>query len=272
MPTNLEPIASPLTNINQPGTNNGGVTPPPAPPPTSAADYYLQLIQSDPGYLQIKAALEASRVSAAAQRASDVQRALIDFGIVPEGFLSEDVSDLTRNLAQQSTSSGLSVAARLQKAHQDSVRNIQNNLAARGILQSGETGFQLGEQQLASAQAQHDATKQLLDYLAGVQAAFAQGEAERGQTAAEAAAEAMQRQMDLALATGADLPQFPGLPVQNGQPAPAPTTPAPTPVPPAGNTTPLPQPPVTGGTPNNNLAGTTSLYQNIDDLLRRGLR
>lgn len=52
-------------------------------------------------------------------------------------------------------------------------------MAARGILRSGETGYQLRENALANKQATYDAGRELLDYLSGAQAAVAQREQER---------------------------------------------------------------------------------------------
>lgn len=69
--------------------------------------------------------------------------------------------------------------ARLQKSLSDKNRVSRDQLAARGILDSGETGYQLGENALENKQATYDASREFLDFLSGAQAAVAQREQER---------------------------------------------------------------------------------------------
>ncbi len=156
---------------------------------------YAGLLQSMLGPLRSQAASMAA-ADAAALKAQQ-RRAVIQFGeaINPTG---NDVSLLgsgfdkainaeTLRLAKENTTSGLSVLARLNQAHSDAVLNIRNSLAARGILQSGETGYQMGREQTASLRSQYDARQQVLDYLAGIQSAFAQAEQQRQWALAQAA-------------------------------------------------------------------------------------
>lgn len=152
------------------------------------------------------AGLRREAAAATAARRADMgasaQRAIIQFGEVPEG-IDKQVSDLlssdTRGLAQKNTSANLSTVARLNEAHNDAIAGIKNALAARGILSSGELGNQNEREQTAYVRSQFDARNQLLDYLAGLQSAF--NEAERAQSWALAQA---------AMSAAASIPVFPG--------------------------------------------------------------
>lgn len=152
---------------------------------------YKALIESDPWVLQNWDALKAQGVQSAAQRTAMRQRAITQYGAVPDfmkagadlGLLGQDIGqDITPEiaaLAQQNTEAGLSTTARLSKAHSDAVRQIQNYLGARGMARSGETGYQLENEDQNFAQGSYDSVQKLLDYLAGVQSAFTQGEQQR---------------------------------------------------------------------------------------------
>jgi hypothetical protein len=137
---------------------------------------------------QLKADFAAQKVSDLAGRDAGVRRGIIDFGEAPDfsqalgtlGFDPRQVIDpATLSLAEQNTTAGLSAKARIEKANKDTLRQIKNSLAARGLLRSGELGHQLGEQDLRHNQAQFDARRTLLDYLAGVQKAYADSERQR---------------------------------------------------------------------------------------------
>lgn len=177
----------------------GGVSSPMAPANTSfGPDLYAQL-ESDPLYVQDRANLAAQRVSDLASRTAARQRAIALFGEVPdfggfgglgEGFES-DINETTRGLAAQNTAAGLSTTARIEKAHAETLQRIKDQLAARGILSSGELPYQYDREGLAHRQVQFDSRQQLLDYLAGVQSAFVEAERQRQaalQNAAYAAA------------------------------------------------------------------------------------
>jgi len=173
----------------------------PAPPSGGGgfSDPYATAIKQNPALMALRAMYEAASVSDAAQRAQAIQKALIQFGEVPEGF-DLDVTPETSQLAGENTQAGLSSLARLAKWNTDQRRDIASGLAARGMLRSGEYGHQLGEQALGFKQQQYDSRQQLLDYLNGLQQAFLAAE--------------RQRQFDMAsklMAVGADLSQQPWL-------------------------------------------------------------
>lgn len=178
----------------------GGVSP--RPEPTRFTPDFDAILRNDPIFSQQRADLSAQGISDAAQRAAATQRALVQFGVVPDfeeaggnlglsdqqlSFLRQDVTPEVRELARESTEEGLSVTGRIREQNERNIRQIRNALAARGMLRSGELGFQLGEAQQAFKRAQFGARNELLDYLGGVQAAYVEAERMRQRQLAEAA-------------------------------------------------------------------------------------
>lgn len=159
---------SPLSSI----TIGGGA-------PTSQ-DYASQIL-SDPAFTQLRNSLSAQGIHDAASLRGAVQQALIQFGGVPN--LSQEVLSNTgldtSGTAALAANNPFSTLKRLQQSYQDQQDSAKNALAARGILSSGETGFQLGRLGQQQAGAQYDATNSLLggigslndQYVAGQQAA-----------------------------------------------------------------------------------------------------
>lgn len=143
---------------------------------------YATMIQNDPAFMALKNSLSAQGIASAAQLRGAVQQALINFGAVPEnlpsGVLSSTGLDtgLTSQLASQNP---FSVLAQLAQQYSTAQDTTKNQLAARGILSSGETGYQLGNLGQANAQQNYNVTNALLgnigsynaQYLAGQQAA-----------------------------------------------------------------------------------------------------
>jgi hypothetical protein len=105
-------------------------------------------------------------------------------------------------LAQQNTQAGTSLLARLMKAAQDARLQTVNQLAARGILSSGETGYQLGELALAQKQAEYDARTGVLSQLNELQAGNASAELARKLAEIDAAMAAYGRQSSNPANTG----------------------------------------------------------------------
>ena len=156
---------------------------------------WKSILANDPFQRQLEADLSAESASDSANRKVAIDKALAQFGMVPDflsqagslglnpdtlKFLQSDVDQSTRDLANKNTQEGLSIYARLQKQNQDNIRNIKRALAARGMAASGESGHQLGEEALRFKQDMTDNEQKLLDYITGVVSAFTQ--AERGRT------------------------------------------------------------------------------------------
>lgn len=135
-----------------------------------------------------------------------IQQALIQFGYVPDlatlakslGLSEADLSGVAgsdiQQLAKENTDAGLSTEARLNQANTDAIRQIKNELNRRGILNSGEAGFQLDRQNLGFRQAESDATQKLLGYLQQYQQGYAAAQAQRAQALAQAYSSAADRQ------------------------------------------------------------------------------
>lgn len=186
--------------------------------------------------LALQQYLAAQQAAEQAQLQQAIQNAIIRFGEAPEGYTHETLTPEILALAQQNTDAGLSLVARLNQQRDLGQRGILNDLAARGALQSGETGYQLGQLGLGYKQQQYDARQQLLDYLAGVQAAFAQNQTGREYQLGQGIRESQQTQAS-----------------QPWNWAPTPTSsPAATPPPPAPDLTDLDAGnPLTPAAPNN---------------------
>jgi len=138
---------------------------------------------------------------------AQAQRAFIDFGGVPNlgslGISTQtqpwlaQFTPATQKLAAANTQAGTSILARLQKQLADANRTTKNQMAARGILFSGETPYQLSENALQGKQATYDAGRQLLDYLSGAYSAVAQREQDRQFQLLQSKQDAAIRQQDL---------------------------------------------------------------------------
>jgi hypothetical protein len=192
---------------------------PAAPAPTSSGGSgggggggpvdFGSMIAGDPLLGQGRTDLAAESAADSANRAASVQRALIQYGLVPDfgasatslgldptslGYLQSDITPGTKTLAEKNTSEGLSIYARLQKVHKDQIRAIKNALAARGMAASGAMGYQLGEEALQYKQQLTDSEQQLLQYIMGAISAFTGAERGRQRTLAQYMMDAAQRQ------------------------------------------------------------------------------
>lgn len=149
-----------------PGANNNGPGGPGVGSGVAAGggnSLYSSAINS-PWYQQALAATRALDAAAAASRKSGVQQALIQFGLVPEGFNDQygDVDATTRSLAEANTTSGISMYARLKQALADAQRDSSRRLAAKGLRRSGTRGYQMRRNQLGYDQSYSDAVSKLL--------------------------------------------------------------------------------------------------------------
>jgi hypothetical protein len=166
-----------------------------------------KLISSDPGLLDVQGLLAAGGASDMASRNAAIQNAYVQFGgnvgdlsqIAKQlGMTEADVQNAlgpdAQRLAQENTSAGLSTQARLSQANQDAIQKIKAELNKRGLLNSGETGFELDRQNLGFRQAQSDATQKLLGYLQQYQQGYLSAQQGREGTLAQAYGDAANRQ------------------------------------------------------------------------------
>lgn len=125
-----------------------------------------------------------------------------------------------QKIAQENTDAGTSTTSRLDQANQNATRAILAGLNKRGLLNSGESGYQLDQQNLGYRQAQQDAYSKFLSYLQQYQQGYLTAQQQRAASLATSINSAADRQYNL------------------NQSPPAAAAPAP------------PAPPVGGATPN----------------------
>lgn len=155
----------------------GTVTPPPAPAATptssvpsggygggSSQSFYT----SDPGYL---AALMAQTTGDAQIRQllnTEIARAIVGYGdpslAKQAGF---DLGSQAAAEARQNYLAGNSTLAQLDKSHTLALQNIVNQLAGRGILFSGENGYQHGQEDQAYGNNVYNAQQAVLNAILG---------------------------------------------------------------------------------------------------------
>lgn len=186
---------------------------------------YKSLIANDANLLQTQKDLAAQGLTDLTGRNNAFNRAIVGFGAVPDfnqaqktlGLNLGDV--LGPDTAQLAQGNEFSTQANLGHAHIQAVQNIRKALASRGLLRSGETGYQLGEENRQYGQAQYDSTQKLLDYLAGAQQAYAEAEKQRTAQTTQAREAATTRQIGLNPATGSQEAKLDaGLSAQAGEP------------------------------------------------------
>lgn len=91
-----------------------------------------------------------------------------------------------QKLAQENTDAGLSTQARLDQANQKATQQIIANLNKRGLLHSGEAGYELNQQNLGYRQAQSDAYQKFLGYLQQYQQGYLAAQQANAQKLADA--------------------------------------------------------------------------------------
>ena len=194
------------------------------------SDQWMKLINADPIWQQLSSGLGANNASNDAQRSAELGQALASFGgpvdlnsIAKQlGLTTTDLQGLDsatiQQLAKEADQSGVSTSARLDAANTKALLNLKNNLNARGLLRSGEAGYQLGQQNQNYQNAEFDARQKLLStlqqYQQGYLAAKAQAAAQLAQGGNDAYGRVMQGYGGLTQAQG---PQAPA-------PAPPPAT------------------------------------------------
>jgi hypothetical protein len=169
---------------------------------------WAALINSDPLYQQGQMDLGAASAAAAAARQGGVRQAIIRSGLFGSQdalrqalarFGQQYAGDVDQATLDQAAGNENSVAAQLRQALGQRNLATEDTLAARGILRSGQTGYELGENKRQYDQANYDAMNQLLDYLGGLYGGFAEGENARNAQRAQYGQEASDRILALGL-------------------------------------------------------------------------
>jgi hypothetical protein len=122
--------------------------------------------ENDPNVIRAKAAADAARSNAKSQLRKLRRLAIIRMGdpsLAKAAGIDLSPEDLAA--AKANYASGNATMARLDQQNSQARQAIINQLAARGILFSGETGYQEGQQAQAYGNQVYDVRQQLLDYL-----------------------------------------------------------------------------------------------------------
>jgi hypothetical protein len=106
-----------------------------------------------------------------------------------QGALGPDV----QKLAQENTDAGLSTTSRLDDANKKATASIVANLNKKGILHSGQAGYELDQQNTGYRQAQSDAYDKFLSYLQQYQQGYLSAQNARAQALAPAYSAAADR-------------------------------------------------------------------------------
>ena len=170
---------------------------------------WSSLISGDAGLKDASAALAAGGAQNQAQLNAELANAYESFGknidlsqlATQLGMTQADLQNAlgpdVQKLAQENTNAGLSTVSRLDKANQDATRNIIANLNKRGILHSGEAGYELDQQNLGYRQAQSDAYQKFLGYLQQYQQGYLAAQQKNASDLAGAYNSAADRQYNL---------------------------------------------------------------------------
>lgn len=146
----------------------------------------------DPGYQRVASQVAAQQAADAAQRRSNIQQALIAFGMSPGGFKDEygDIDQGTKNLIDKNTNTGISQYARLLGTRQEEKTALLNRIGAKGLFRSGAKGAGLRKGQLNFDRSLADSMASLMQQLGGFSSSYANNELGRQQALQNAMAAA----------------------------------------------------------------------------------
>lgn len=179
--------ASVAAAFKSPATSSGGV------------DYTKQL--ADDATLQ--AALKQisdQGLTDTAQLTAARQTALARYGEIPAnlsggaaGDVNADVNQTTRDLAAEATKGGVSTVAQIAEAYRRQQAADVNNLAAHGLIRSGDLGYRTNLNLQGYQTAGYNAQNSLLDYLTQQYQGFLGSQAQGRSAAADATNQALSR-------------------------------------------------------------------------------
>ncbi len=146
---------------------------------------------------QTKANFGAQSAADAASRDAALRRYVISYGTVPDfnslgisdsakGFWEKAIDANTQALAAKNEAEGTSIHARMENENKVANRRIPAQLAARGLLRSGQTGSDLRDQAQAHKIRGFDTLNEMLQGVEGTVGSFLNAERERQMALAEA--------------------------------------------------------------------------------------
>lgn len=135
-------------------------TPAPAKPTVYDTDpqVLINKLLEQLGIGSIDANLKAQRERAIINWGDPALASMAGFGVDPQAGV----------FAQQNYLSGNAALAKINKQHDLNARAIVNRLAGRGLLRSGDLGYQTGEENQAYASNQYEGRQRILDYLSQI--------------------------------------------------------------------------------------------------------
>jgi len=193
----------------------------PAPPGTLTTTDWQKLIAGDAGLQSAEAALSGSQAADQNALGAEIKNAYEGFGKPVDlstlasqlGMTQADIQNAlgpdAQKIAQENTDAGTSTVARLDQANQNATRAILAGLNKRGLLNSGDTGYQLDQQNLGYRQAQQDAYSKFLGYLQQYQQGYLTAQQQRAATLASSINSAADRQYNLNQSPPAYAPSSP---------------------------------------------------------------
>jgi hypothetical protein len=159
---------------------------------------WLQLIQADPRYRAHQSALAGESSAQGARRQAAVRAALLHLGMTPDlqaalrnlglghpGGTAGDSygqwlnQDVNQGVLDQAGANQFSFTNMEGRQHDQNLTSLQDVLAAKVMLRSGQTGYETGNENLRHTGAINDAVQNLLGFLSGQYGDFATGEAGR---------------------------------------------------------------------------------------------
>lgn len=166
-------------------------------PVPSFSNPYAGLIGGMPDLSALEAQYKAQSTEDAAARDAALRRLVISYGSLPDfanlgisdkakNFLGSAINDQVRQLAANAEKEGVSVHARQAQANNIANRQIPALLAGRGLLRSGQTGYDLSQQAQAYKNQQYDTLNELLGNVEGTVGSYLQAERERQLALAQA--------------------------------------------------------------------------------------
>ena len=168
----LPSIPGATVTVGAPQTNPFPARPaapaPSAPTPQASQGFDLNgLVNSFPGVANAVALEQQGLGQLDAQLRAARERAIINFGDPALASMAGfGLDPQAGTFAQQNYLSGNATMARLDKAHQLAAQGIINNLAGRGILNSGDLGYREGQENQAYGNNVYDAQQTVLQQLA----------------------------------------------------------------------------------------------------------
>jgi hypothetical protein len=121
------------------------------------------LLAADPGYMEAMAGYKKIMAQAASQRKAALQALAMRYGGLPKQGWKDTYGDLTPEILRQAGLNENSEVMRLQRNYDTGIKQLKANLAARGMLQSGDLGYGLNQADIGKGEQTYDLGNQFTD-------------------------------------------------------------------------------------------------------------